>query len=144
MALKLRVINMSHTVNIEPVLETQLRREAAKHGLDLHDYVMNALRERLLRDQKHTILHLSERESQLLQHINMGLPEAFWRRYRELIEKRRDESLMTDEQHELIQMSDQLEDLNANRMENLVELAQMRNVPLKDLMKQLGIAPTHV
>lgn len=135
---------MTFTLNIEPALETQVRREAAKRGLDVNDYVVNAVQERLRRDQENETPRLSEKESQLLQKINSGLPREVWQRYRELIEKRRDENLTADEQNKLIQMSDQLEQINASRMEHLVELAQIRSLPLRDLMKQLGITPTNV
>ncbi len=97
------------SVNIEPELETQVRREAAKHGLDANDYVVHAVQERLRRDQKNKPPRLSAKESELLQKINIGLPQEIWQRYRELIEKRRDENLTTAEQNELIQISDKLE-----------------------------------
>jgi hypothetical protein len=87
---------------------------------------------------------LSKKESQLLENINAGLSQETWQRYRALIEKRRDENLTSDEHKELIQISDHLEQLNVRRMEHLVELAQLRNLPVRALMKQLGITPTNV
>lgn len=135
---------MTIIVNIEPKLETQLRHEAAKHGLDINDYVVNAVQERLLRDQKNEPPRLSKKESELLQKINIGLSQEVWQRYRELIEKRQDENLIADEQNELIKMSDRLEEINASRMEHLLELAQVRGIPLRVLMEQLGIKPTNV
>ncbi len=135
---------MAFTVNIEPELEMQLQLEAAKHGIDVNDYIVKAIQERLLRDQKNEIPCLSESESELLQKINLGLSVEMWQRYRVLIEKRRDEKLTPDEQNELIQISDQLEELNASRMEHLIKLAQIRNLSLRDLMQQLGITPTDI
>lgn len=90
-------------------------------------------------------LHLSETESTLLQQVNLGLSQEEWGHYRELIAKRRAETLTHDEQEELIALSDRIEEANARRMESLVKLARLRETPLEVLMEQLGIkAPSHV
>jgi hypothetical protein len=74
-----------------------------------------------------------------LQEINLGLPEETWHRYRELIQKRRAETLAASEQAELIAISDHIEDLDARRAERLAELARVRKMSLPALMEQLGI-----
>jgi hypothetical protein len=74
-----------------------------------------------------------------LQEINVGLPGETWQRYRELIQRRRGETLTASEQAELISISDQIEELDARRAERLVELARTRNTSLAALMEQLGI-----
>jgi hypothetical protein len=86
-------------------------------------------------------LHLSRAETELLQKINLGLSEQQWRRYRELIAKRRAETLAAEEQRELIALSDQIEQANARRMENLIALAKLRQVSLETQMNELGIKP---
>jgi len=89
--------------------------------------------------------HLSGRETKLLKQINRGIPETTWQLYKELVQRRQEEQLTTGEQEELLQLSDQIELAHAKRMEALVELAQLRNVPLRDLMDSLGIKPlSHV
>ena len=110
----------------------------------MNDYVLNAVQECLQRDQKNDTLVLGIKESQLLQKIDQGISPETWQRYHELIEKRRQETLTPEELEQLIQLSDQLEQLNAKRMGALVKLAQFRQIPLRSLMKQLGITPTHV
>ena len=135
---------MTLTLNLKPELETQVKREATKRGLLVNDYVLNAVQECLRRDQKNDTLCLDEKESQLLQKINRGLSPETWQHYRDLIEKRHQETLTPEEQNQLIQISDQLEELNASRMEPLVELAQIRQISLRALMKQLGLTPTDV
>lgn len=84
---------MTLTLNLKPELETKVKHEAAKRGLDVNDNVLNAVQECLQRDQKNDTPGLGKKESQLLQKINHGLSPETWQRYRELIEKRRQETL---------------------------------------------------
>jgi len=83
---------------------------------------------------------LSARESELLLNINQGIPAAMQRRYDELIEKRDARTLTTEEYKELLQLTDQVELLDAKRVEYLLELARLRKQPLSLLMEELGIS----
>ena len=130
---------MTLTIDMTPQLESKLRAEAAKQGLDASEYVLNALREHLRYPQRHDTPHLTQGESEWLQQINIGLPEETWQRYHKLIAKRRAETLTPDEQATLIKISDQIEKLNVNRVKHLVELARLRKVLLSTLMQRLGI-----
>ena len=86
----------------------------------------------------------SPRESELLQQIKSSLSQIDWQRYQQLIEKRHAETLTLLEQNELIAFSDRLEAINIDRIDNLVKLAQIRNITVSDLMSQLGLKPvTH-
>lgn len=90
-------------------------------------------------------LRLTRVESDLLRKINQGLPEHVWQRYNELIAKRRAETLTAEEQTELIEISDSIEQANAERMAHLAELARLRHAPLENVMRELGIrAPSYV
>ena len=82
---------------------------------------------------------LSARESQLFLHINQGIPTAMQQRYDELIEKRDVRSLTSEEYNELLQLTDQVEPLDAKRVEYLLELARLRKQPLSLLMEELGL-----
>jgi len=82
---------------------------------------------------------LPRRESELLQAINEGLPAEVRARYDALIAKRDEETLTPDEYSELLRLSDQIEELHAQRMEALGELARLRQTSLPDLMDRLGI-----
>jgi hypothetical protein len=84
---------------------------------------------------------LSEREAELLFKINKGLPSATQRRLNELIDKRRAETISAKELRELKKLTDQIEKADAKRLELLTELAHLRNVPLRKLIKQLGLKP---
>jgi len=82
---------------------------------------------------------LPKREAELLQQINQGLPAAQWQRYQTLNAKLLEESIAPDEHQELSVLIDQIEQLEGERLAYLIELAQLRNVPLATLMMQLGI-----
>ncbi|NOT57867.1 MAG: STAS/SEC14 domain-containing protein [Deltaproteobacteria bacterium] len=83
--------------------------------------------------------HLSVAESALLMRINQGLPPELLRRVATLRAKREDESLSDTEYEELTRLTDRTEELHAERMTALVELAQLRGVSLPALMDHLGI-----
>lgn len=83
-------------------------------------------------------------EATLLMKINEGLPEGLRNRYRELIDKRRQENLTPEEHSELLRASAEVEQREAERTMALADLAQLRGVSLTDLMSSLGIsAPRH-
>jgi len=84
---------------------------------------------------------LSRVESKLLLKINQGIPTELQRRYNELIAKRQEMTLTPGEYSELLQLTDQVEMLDAKRVEYLTELARIRNKPLTILMDELGIQP---
>jgi len=82
---------------------------------------------------------LPQNEAKLLLKINQGLPPEVQKRYEELIAKRRAESLTTEEYDELLRLTDQIENLEARRVEYLAELACLRQTSLTKLMEDLGI-----
>jgi hypothetical protein len=82
---------------------------------------------------------LPKREAELLQQINQGLPAPQWQRYQTLNAKLLAEHITPDEHQELGALIDQIEQLEGERLAHLIELAQLRNVPLATLMAQLGI-----
>jgi hypothetical protein len=83
--------------------------------------------------------HLSEREFQLLSQINKGLPDEHRQHYLALKEKRQQSSLTEAEALELASMVAEVEQVGVQRLESLAELAKLRGVDVKKLMKQLGI-----
>ena len=82
---------------------------------------------------------LPRSESELLLKINQGLPEKFKKRYDELIEKRRAETLSQKEYNELLRITREAEKFEAQRVECLAQLAKIRKTTLSDLMKSLGL-----
>lgn len=84
---------------------------------------------------------LSEREAELLGKIYQGLPAGLQQRLNVLIKKRQASTITPDELQELIELTNQVELFDAARLELLSELAHLRNVPLRQLIKQLGLKP---
>jgi hypothetical protein len=92
----------------------------------------------LLRARRKTVL-LPTAETGLLLQINQGIPLDVQQRYNSLAD-RRDAELLTDtEYEELLALSDQIEHLTTQRTAALVKLAELRQVPLLELMDTLGI-----
>lgn len=84
---------------------------------------------------------LAEREAELLGQIYQGLPAATQQRLNELIEKRQAYTITETELQELSALTDQVELFDVARLERLIELAHLRNVPLQQLIQQLGLKP---
>lgn len=84
---------------------------------------------------------LPEREAELLQQINQGPPATLQQRLNELTARRQAETLTNEEHQELLQIIEQVEQRDAQRIAHLAELAQLRRVPIRTLMNQLGILP---
>jgi len=77
--------------------------------------------------------------------INHGLPSELRARLALLRDRREDGTITAAEYAELTQLTDRAEELHAERMAALVELATLRGVSLSVLMDQLGIHfPDHV
>ncbi len=84
---------------------------------------------------------IAVRSAELLQRINRGVPAAWQRRYAELIARRQAEQLTAEEHHELLQLTDQIERLEAQRVEDLAALARLRGTTLARVMADIGVAP---
>ncbi len=84
---------------------------------------------------------LSEREAKLLMEINQGLPSALQERLNELIDERQARTISAKELRELKKLTDQVEKFDAERLKLLTELAHLRGVPLRKLIKKLGLKP---
>ncbi len=84
---------------------------------------------------------LSRQEAELLIQINQGLPDGLRQRLGELIEKRQAETLTPAEHDELLHLTSQVEEMEAQRAAALGELARLRRVSLNILMQNLGIHP---
>lgn len=83
--------------------------------------------------------HLEPEESKLLERINEALPADLMARLGDLQAKRDDSSLSEAEAEELLSLSDRAEQLHAERLAALADLARLRGTTLTALMDQLGI-----
>ena len=94
-----------------------------------------------LKAREETPVVLAQREAELLLRINQQLPSETQARLDELIKKRQAEVINPDELDELRRFTASIENADAERLECLIELAHLRNVPLKKLIRQLGLKP---
>jgi hypothetical protein len=78
-------------------------------------------------------------ESTLLREINRGIPAELSDRYEILADKRDDETLTAAEHQELLDIAEQIEAFGVKRLEALAKLSELRQVPLLQLMADLGI-----
>ena len=104
---------------------------------DLEEFVMQVL---LLRAQR-GMPNLSPQESAWLSQINQAIPPGLQARFNELVAKRRALTLTEEEHGELLQLTDQIEQRDAERIQALGKLAQFRGRSLPEIMKDLGIQP---
>jgi hypothetical protein len=81
----------------------------------------------------------SYEETKLLLSINEGVPAELTNRAASLIEKRDNSSLTAVESSELLDLADEVERRGLERLEALSKLAELRAVPLRDLMQTLGV-----
>ena len=81
-------------------------------------------------------------EISLIKKVNAAvLPDSAQRRFYELIEKRRAESISADELAELIALTEKSEALNVKRLKYLAQIASLRRRTLREVMRELEIAP---
>src|SRR5262245_8850181 len=82
---------------------------------------------------------LDRSETELPEVINQGRPEEEQRRFNELKVRLREKTMTPEEQAEFLRITDEREKQNARRIEALAALAKHREVPILQLMEQLGI-----
>jgi hypothetical protein len=129
---------MTLTIDITAELESRLLHEAARRGFDPREFALNAIRARVDSSTSGPP-QLDAEQSRLLEEINRGLAETQWKRYYELINLRQQDALSSDELAELAALSSRIEELNAERLARLSELARLRGTSLPTLLTQLGI-----
>ena len=84
---------------------------------------------------------LPVQESELLRRINQSAPTELQQRYDALRRKRRRSKLSRQEQQELLSLTQQMEQLDVERLQLLAQLATLRKLSLPELMQQLGLEP---
>lgn len=145
---------MALVLNLEPDLEKEIQTEAKLIGIDIESLVQSTLKDRfgstIGSENKNRFNnrslppHLNKEESELLMKINIEVPTELWDNYDMLVAKRESGALTSEEQENLIELYDQIESIHFERVKNAAELAKLRNIPLMELMAQLGIRPRNV
>jgi hypothetical protein len=87
---------------------------------------------------------LSAAEQRLVERINRGLPNTTAKRYNLLIRRRRKQRLTPVEHEELLRLTHEAESQDVDRVAALAELAELRGVPLRVVMKQLVLCHTRI
>lgn len=80
-----------------------------------------------------------KKEQKLVQKIHNYTAFDNYKRYQELLEKHRSESITIEEYQELMTLTPQIENNNAERLEHLMTLAKIRQKPLREVMQELGL-----
>jgi hypothetical protein len=75
----------------------------------------------------------------LLTKINQGIPLDIKKYYEELIDKKEAATLTSYEYGELLGLAEQLEELQAQYLDNLVDLASLRSISLNVLIETLNL-----
>ncbi len=127
-------IHLSPTVNFNELLQNVEQLGAR----ELERFIEKVL---ALRARKIAPV-LPEDEAELLKKINEGLPFSVKTRFDILEQKRLEAGLNEEEHREMFTIIDQLEKLAVRRVKCIGQLAQLRRIPARELMKQLGI-PLH-
>lgn len=130
---------MTLTIELPAELDDRLRKQAKAVGRPAEQFVVEALVEKLSGQEAGLPATLAPEESRLIEEINRGPAESTWRRYRALVQSRRDNTLTAEEQAELLTLTDEIELDHARRLESVARLARIRSVSVVSLMQQLGM-----
>lgn len=122
---------------MNPQVTTLLREVDRLDNRALDDFITDVISLRVQRS------HTPAEEARLLEKINKGLPVDQVRRLRALNQKRKESSLNPSEQSELVGLVEKSEKYTVKRLKYLIALARLRGVSVRELMAELGIAPTH-
>ncbi len=127
------------TIPIEVQVSTEQLLQAVEQlpPQELASFVAQVLALRAQREAP----HVGASETALLLRINHALPAGLQRRFDQLVAKRQAETITSDELHELIQITDQIEQHDSDRLAALDALARLRGVTLTALMDALGLQP---
>lgn len=126
-----------------PVIQSQASQEQLLRAVEqltpeeLDGFVANVV---ALRAAK-LAPNLPADEAALLERINAGLSTADQQRFDDLVGKRQHETLTPAEYAELLALTEQIEQRDADRVAALTDLARVRQTSIRALMQALGIQP---
>lgn len=118
-------------VEVEFSSEDLLKAVGQLSQSDLRKFISQAI---AIQAQR-TTSSLMQRESELLLKINQGIPLDIQKDYNDLIAKRDAETLTNHEYKELLNLTQQIEKQQAQRIEHLAELASLKGISLNTLME---------
>ncbi len=127
---------MTITLELPYELETHLRQEAVQKGVSLNRHILQRLDA-----NGEFVSKIPLTDSELLQKINLGLPDETWFEYRRLTALRKAELLTGAEHQRLIELVHTVEGAHVERMRHVMDLARLRGVTLDQMMDSLGLRP---
>jgi hypothetical protein len=116
---------------------TEIFDNASRLGKQDFDYFFKKLS--VLYAQRSNAPFISIQESELLEKINIGFPEAKWERLKYLDKKMETSNLNDKESIESLKLATAYEKYSVDRLQLLIKLASIKNVSLDVLITDLGI-----
>lgn len=120
---------------MNPNINTLFHEVERLDNRSLDIFIENVMSLRVRRD----VSDKQRQEAILLEKINKSLSLKQVERFRMLNNKRLEETLTSTEYDELLILLEKTEKLNVSRIKHLSTLARLRNVSVRELMKQLDI-----
>jgi hypothetical protein len=80
-------------------------------------------------------------ETELLARIRWEPGNEFRQRYSDLVERCGADALTSEERKELLRLTDQVERWQADRVEALADLVELRKIPVEELLQELNLKP---
>ena len=115
--------------------DTLLQAAANLNSNELENFVNQAILVRA----KRRASNIRKQEAELLLEINRGLSPELQKRFDELAEKLAAENMTFNEREEFLTLTDQIEKQDAKRIGLLGKLAEIRQISIDDLMRELQI-----
>jgi predicted transcriptional regulator len=119
---------MTLTIQLSPELEARLKHVLAEKGGDAETYILDTLQKQLPFDTaetKHQIMH--------------WIPEATWKRYRQLIARQEAGGWTEADREEFLRLNDEVEQCHAERLERVVAYGKGHGLSLDQALVELGI-----
>ncbi len=130
---------MSLTITLPNELEQFLQNHAQRVGIPVETLLARTIAERW--EGVRRAPGLPNRESELRLRLQTLFPPEQTHAYRTLCDKSDAQTLTASEREQLLALLEQRDHQNAERLEIAAELAQLRDIPLREMMAQLGIRP---
>lgn len=130
------------TVELDDITSQTLNALSKSEGRDMPHIASKIIKDALFSQNGSDSSNITEID--LIMQAREELPAATWRRYRQLIGKRRDEKITEEEYAELLQWDEEIETHHFHRIEAAAQLARIGKRGLEEVMQVLGVRPRHV
>jgi len=130
------------TVELDDITSQTLSALSKSEGRDMPHIASKIIKDALLSQNGSDSNNTNEID--LIMQARQELPEALWRRYRQLTNKRRNETIAEDEYTELLDLGDTLEIHHVKRVEASAQIAKIWKRDLEEVMRILGVRPRNV